>query len=118
MYQKIGILLVLASVLLSAGLLATPTFKVANAQGNETQGSQTQGNETQGSQTQGANVDQWIKVLKQDNPTLKDIEQSPNVKDAIGKIKGMQDPKEAVKTLDALYALQQLMNLKSLKEGQ
>jgi hypothetical protein len=113
MYQKIGILLVLASVLLSAGLLATPTFKVANAQGNETQGSQ-----TQGSQTQGANVDQWIKVLKQDNPTLKDIEQSPNVKDAIGKIKGMQDPKEAVKTLDALYALQQLMNLKSLKEGQ
>jgi hypothetical protein len=113
MYQKIGILLVLASVLLSAGLLATPTFKVANAQGNETQG-----NETQGSQTQGANVDQWIKVLKQDNPTLKDIEQSPNVKDAIGKIKGMQDPKEAVKTLDALYALQQLMNLKSLKEGQ
>ena len=113
MYQKIGILLVLASVLLSAGLLATPTFKVANAQGNETQG-----NETQGSQTQGANVDQWIKVLKQDNPTLKDIEQSPNVKDAIGKIKGMQDPKEAVKTLDALYALQQLMNLKSLKEAQ
>jgi hypothetical protein len=113
MYQKIGILALLASVLLSAALLATPSFKVANAQGNETQG-----NETQGSQTQGANVDQWIKVLKQDNPTLKDIEQSPNVKDAIGKIKGMQDPKEAVKTLDALYALQQLMNLKSLKEGQ
>jgi hypothetical protein len=113
MYQKIGILALLASVLLSAALLATPSFKVVNAQGNETQG-----NQTLGSQTQGANVDQWIKVLKQDNPTLKDIEQSPDVKDAIGKIKGMQDPKEAVKTLDALYALQQLMNLKSLKEGQ
>jgi hypothetical protein len=112
MNQKIGILVVLASVLLSGALLATPSFKVANAQGNETQGNQTMG------ETKGLNVDQWIKVLKQDNPTLKDIEQSPNVKDAIGKIKGMQDPKEAVKTLDALYALQQLMNLKSLKEGQ
>ncbi len=108
MYQKIGILVVLASVLLSTALLATPSLKVANAQGNE----------TQGSQTQGANVDQWIKVLKQDNPTLADIQQDSKVKDAIGKIKGMQDPKEAVKTLDALYALQQLMNLKSLKEGQ
>ena len=40
------------------------------------------------------------------------------VKDAIEKIKAMEDPKEAVKTLDALYALQQLMNLQSLKEGQ
>jgi hypothetical protein len=108
MYQKIGILAVLASVLLSAGLLATPSFKVANAQGNE----------TQGNQTKGANVDAWIKVLKQDNPTLSDIQQSPDVKDAIGKIKAMEDPKEAVKTLDALYALQQLMNLQSLKEGQ
>ena len=108
MYKKIGILAVLASVLLSAGLLATPSFKVANAQGNE----------TQGNQTNGANVDKWIVVLKQDNPTLSDIEQSPDVKDAIGKIKAMQDPKEAVKTLDALYALQQLLNLKSLKEVQ
>jgi hypothetical protein len=108
MYQKIGILAVLASVLLSAGLLATPSFKVANAQGNE----------TQGNQTKGANVDAWIKVLKQDNPTLSDIQQSPDVKDAIGKIKAMEDPKEAVKTLDALYALQQLMNLQSLKEEQ
>jgi len=108
MYQKIGILAVLASVLLSAGLLATPSFKVANAQGNE----------TQGNQTKGANVDAWIKVLKQDNPTLSDIQQDSKVKDAIGKIKAMEDPKEAVKTLDALYALQQLMNLQSLKEGQ
>ena len=108
MYQKIGILAVLASVLLSAGLLATPSFKVANAQGNE----------TQGNQTKGANVDQWIKVLKQDNPTLSDIQQDSKVKDAIEKIKAMEDPKEAVKTLDALDALQQLMNLQSLKEGQ
>ena len=108
MYQKIGILALLASVLLSAALLATPSFKVANAQGNE----------TQANQTKGVNVDQWIKVLKQDSPTLKDIEQDPKVKDAIGKIKGMQDPKEAVKNLDALYALQQLLNLKSLKEAQ
>jgi len=113
MYQKIGILALLASVLLSAALLATPSFKVANAQGNETGG-----NETQGEQTKGANVDQWIKVLKETNPTLSDIEQDSKVKDAIGKIKGMQDPKEAVKNLDALYTLQQLMNLKSLQEAQ
>ena len=103
----------LASILLSAALLATPTFKVANAQGN-----QTQGNQTMGSQAQGVDVDKWIVVLKSSNPTLKDIQQSPDVKEAIGKIKAMQDPKEAIKTLDALYALQQLMNLKSLKEAQ
>ena len=101
-------LTVVATVLLSSAFLAMPTMKVANAQGNE----------TQGNQSKGANVDQWIIVLKQDNPTLSDIEQDSKVNDAIGKIKGMQDPKEAVKTLDALYALQQLMNLKSLKEGQ
>ena len=101
-------LTVVATVLLSSAFLAMPTMKVANAQGNE----------TQGNQTKGGNVDQWIKVLKQDNPTLADIEQDSKVKDAIGKIKAMQDPKEAVKTLDALYALQQLMNLQSLKEGQ
>ena len=99
----------LASVLLSTALLATPSLKVANAQGNETQGNQTMG------ETKGLNVDQWIKVLKQDNPTLKDVEQDPNVKDAIRKIIGMQDPKEAVKNLAALYALQQLMDLKSLQ---
>jgi hypothetical protein len=110
MYQKIGILVVLASVLLSGALLATPSLKVVNAQGNETQGNQTQ--------TQGLPVEAWIKILKDKNPTLKDIEQDPKVKDAIGKIKGMQDPKEAVKNLDALYSLQQLLNLKSLQEGQ
>ncbi|HEX2305960.1 MAG TPA: hypothetical protein VHH33_06700 [Nitrososphaeraceae archaeon] len=107
MYQKIGILAVLASLLLSAVLLATPTFKVANAQLNQTM-----------NQTQGLDVDRWIVVLKEGNPTLAGIEQSPDVQDAIGKIKAMQDPKEAVKALDALYTLQQLMNLKSLKEAQ
>jgi hypothetical protein len=66
----------------------------------------------------GLDVDRWIVVLKETNPTLKDIEQSPDVKEAIGKIKAMQDPKEAVKALDALYSLQQLMNLKSLNEAQ
>jgi hypothetical protein len=91
MYQKIGILVVLASVLLSGALLATPSLKVVNAQGNETKGNQTQ--------TQGLPVEAWIKILKDKNPTLKDIEQDPKVKDAIGKIKGMQDPKEAVKNL-------------------
>ena len=108
MYQKIGILSLLASVLLSAALLATPTFRVANAQENQ----------TQGNQTQGTNVDKWIVVLKKDSPTLKDVEQDPKVKDAIGKIKAMQDPKEAVKALNALSALQQLMNIKSLNEAQ
>ena len=113
MYQKIGIIAVLASVLLSAALLATPTFKVANAQEN-----QTQGNQTQGSKTQGIDVDKWIVVLKKSNPTLNDIQQSSDVKDAIGKIKAMQDPQEAVKTLNALGALQQLMNIKSVNEAQ
>lgn len=108
MYQKIGILTLLASVLLSAALLATPTFRVANAQENQ----------TQGNQTQGTNVDKWIVVLKKDNPALKDIEQDPKVKDAIGKIKAMQDPKEAVDTFNALQTLTQLQNLKSAQEGQ
>ena len=57
-------------------------------------------------------------VLKESNPTLADIEQSQDVKDAIAKIKEMQDPQEAVKTLDALYSLQQLLNLKALNEAQ
>ena len=108
MNKQLGMLTIVATVLLSGAFLAIPTMKAVNAQGNE----------TQGNQTKGGNVDAWIKVLKQDNPTLSDIEQSQDVKDAIGKIKAMEDPKEAVKTLDALYALQQLMNLKSLKEGQ
>ena len=112
MNQKIGILVVLASVLLSGALLVTPSFKVVNAQGNETQANQTMG------ETKGPNVDQWIKVLKQDNPAVKDIEQDPKVNDVIEKIKGMQDPKEAVKNLDALSTLQKLMIMKSLQGGQ
>ena len=110
MYQKIGILVVLASVLLSGALLVTPSLKVVNAQGNETQGNQTQ--------TQGLPVEAWIKILKDKNPTLKDIEQDPKVKDAIGKIKAMQDPKEAVDTFNALQTLTQLQNLKSAQEAQ
>ena len=108
MNKQLGILAVLASILLSAGLLATPTFKVANAQENQ----------TQGNQTQGLDVDRWIVVLKEQHPLLADIEQDQKVNDAIGKIKAIQDPKEAVKALDALYSLQQLMNLKSLNEAQ
>ena len=109
MNQKIGILVVLASVLLSGALLVTPSLKVVNAQGNQTQGNQTQ--------TQGLPVDGWIKILKDKNPTLKDIEQDPKVKDAIGKIKGMKDPKEAVDTFNALQTLTQLQNLKSAQEA-
>lgn len=110
MYQKIGILAVLASVLLSAGLLATPSFKVASAQENMTEGNQTQ--------TQGLDVDRWIVVLKEQHPVLAEIEQDQKVKDALVKIKALEDPQEAVKALDALYSLQQLMNLKTLNEAQ
>ncbi|HEY6949258.1 MAG TPA: hypothetical protein VI146_01510 [Nitrososphaeraceae archaeon] len=109
MHQKIGILVVLTGVLLSAAVLVTPSFKIANAQGNGTQGNQTM--------AQGLPIDMWIKVLKDKNPSLKDIEQDSKVNDAIGKIKGMQDPKQAVETFNALQALQQLMNLKSAQEA-
>ena len=108
MYQKIGILAVLASLLISAALLATPSLKVSNAQMNET---------AQMNQTMGLPVEQWIIVLKKDNPALANIEQSQDVKDAIGKIKAMKDPNEAVKTFNALGALQQLMNIKSAQEA-
>ena len=109
MYQKIGILAVLAGVLLSGALLATPSLRVANAQGNETAAM---------NQTKGLPVDKWVLVLKKDNPTLANIEQSPDVKDAIGKIKAMKDPREAVDAFNALQALQQLMALKSAQEAQ
>jgi hypothetical protein len=108
--KQLGMLTVVASVLLSAGLLATPSFNVANAQEN--------GNETQGNQTQGLPVEAWIKILKDENPALADVEQDPKVTDAIGKIKEMQDPKQAVDTFNALQALQQLMNIKSAQEAQ
>jgi hypothetical protein len=113
MNQKVGILAVLASVLLSAAVLATPGLKVANAQGNQTGGM----NQTQ-AQIQGLPVDTWIVVLKENNPALANIEQSPDVKDAIGKIKAMQDPQQAVDTFNALQALQQLLNIKSAQEAQ
>ena len=109
MYQKIGILAVLAGVLLSGALLATPSLKVTNAQGNET---------AQTDQGKGLPVDAWIKALKDKNPSLANIEQSPDVKDAIGKIKAMKDPREAVDAFNALQALQQLMALKSAQEAQ
>ena len=111
MYQKIGILAVMAGILLFAAVLATPSLKVANAQGNQSVGMQTQ-------RTQGLPVDAWIKVLKDKNPALANIEQNPDVKDAIGKIKAMKDPREAVDAFNALQALQQLMDLKSAQEAQ
>jgi hypothetical protein len=110
MKQKIGILVVLASVLLSGALLVTPSFNVANAQGNETQGNQTK--------AQGLPVDAWIKALKDKHPDIANVEQDQKVKDAIQKIKGMKDPKEAVDTFNALQTLVQLMNLKAAQEGQ
>ena len=113
MRQKIGILSLLTDVLLSAAVIATPNLNAVNAQGNETQG-----NKTQGSQTQGLPIEAWIKILKDKNPALAGIEQDSKVKDAIGKIKAMQDPKQAVETFNALQALQQLMNLKSAQEAQ
>ena len=114
MNQKIAILAVLSGILLSATILATPSLNVANAQGNQTGGGM---NQTGEMQTQGLPIDAWIKVLKDKNPALKDVEQDSKVNDAIGKIKAMQDPKQAVETFNALQALQQLMNLKSAQEA-
>ena len=82
-------LTLVATVLLSGAFLAMPTMKATT----------TKGNETQGNQIKGANLDQWIKVLKQDNPTLSDIQQDSKVKDGIGKIKAMEDPKGTVRPL-------------------
>jgi hypothetical protein len=115
MYQKIGILAVLASVLLSGGLLATPSLKVANAQGNATQGNATQGDATK---VQGLPLDLWINSLKQKHPTLAGVEEDPKVKDVIAKIKEMKDPQEVTRNLEALDALQKLLILKSLQQGQ
>ena len=108
MNKQIGILAVLAGVLLSGALLATPSLKVANAQGNET---------AQMDQGKGLPVDAWIKALKDKNPSLANIEQSPDVKDAIGKIKAMKDPREAGDAIGALQTLVQLMVIKSYQEA-
>ena len=59
-----------------------------------------------------------LEILKDKNPALASVEQSPDVKDAIGKIKAMKDPREAVDAFNALQALQQLMALKSAQEAQ
>ena len=112
MNQKIGVLAVLAGVLLSAAVLATPSLKAANAQDNQTSGM----NQTEG--TKGLPADKWIIVLKQQNPVLEKIEQSQEVKDAIGKIREMKDPREAVEAFNALQALQQLMDIKTAQEAQ
>jgi len=85
MYQKIGILVVLASVLLSTAVLVTPSLKVANAQGNETQGNQTM--------AQGLPIEAWIKILKDKNPALAGIEQDSKVKDAYWKDQSDARPK-------------------------
>lgn len=110
MNKQLGMLTVVATVLLTGAFLAIPTMKAANAQGNETQGNQTM--------AQGLPVDAWIKILKDKNPAIADVEQDSKVKDAIGKIKEMKDPKQAVDTFNALQTLTQLMNLKSAQEGQ
>ncbi len=140
MYQKIGILVVLASVLLSAGLLATPSLKVTNAQengngaqengngaqenGNGAQengnGAQENGNETQGAQgnqTKTIDVDGWITTLKENHPAMANIGEAQDVKDVIGKIQDIEG-KEAVKELLALRVLKDLMDLKAAQEGQ
>src|SRR6476661_8494973 len=109
MQQKIGILAVLAGVLLSGALLATPSLRLANAQGNET---------AQTDQGKGLPVDAWIKALKDKNPSLANIEQNPSVKDAVGKIKSLKDPREVVEAITNLQTLQELMNLKSFQEAQ
>lgn len=68
-------------------------MKAANAQAN---------------QTKGLHVDKWIVVLKQNHPTLADIQQAQDLKDA----------KEAVRDLLALRILNDLMDLKTLQEAQ
>ena len=113
MNKQIGMLAVLAAVLLSAAFLATPTFKVANAQGNETNTNETK---TNGAKT--IDVDKWIVVIKDAHPTLADVKQAQDVKDAIAKIKDLKDAKEAVRDLLALHVLNDLMELKAVQEAQ
>ena len=96
-------LAVMATVLVTAAFVAIPTMKVANAQANE---------------TKALNVDGWIKTLKENHPTLANIEQAQDVKDAVSKIKDMKDVKEAVRDLLALHILSDLMDLKNLQDAQ
>jgi len=78
MYQKIGILM-LASVFYLQQCWS-PSFTVANAQGNATQGNQTI--------AKGLSIDVWIKILKENNPDLNDLEQDSKVNDIIWKDQG------------------------------
>ena len=106
MYQKTVILAVMASIMLSAALLATPSFRVANAQGNMTA-------------TAGiADVDKLIQTVKSNHPALATFEEAKDVKDVVGKIIATTDVKEAVKTLAALHALQALREYKDAQEAQ
>ena len=74
MYQKTVILAVMASIMLSAALLATPSFRVANAQGNTTA-------------TAGvADVDKLIQTVKSNHPALATFEEAKDVKDVVDKI--------------------------------
>ena len=94
MYQKTVILAVMASIMMSAALLATPSFRVANAQGNMTA-------------TAGiADVDKLIQTIKSNHPALAAFEETKDVKTVVEKINAVADVKEAVKTLAALHALQ------------
>ena len=104
MYQKTVILAVMASIMLSAALLATPSFRVANAQGNATAGV--------------ADVDKLIQTVKSNHPALATFEEAKDVKDVVGKISATTDVKEAVKTLAALHALQALREYKDAQEAQ
>lgn len=106
MYQKLGILAILASVLVSAALFATPSLKVVNAQQNQT------------NQTKGIDVDKWINTLKENHPLLASLAEAKDMKDAFGKIKAIQDVKEAVRTLEALHLLHELQDFKAAQEAQ
>ena len=88
MYQKIGILAVLAGVLLSGALLATPSLKAANAQGNQSVGMQTQ-------EIQGLPVDTWIKVLKDKNPVSRQYRTKSRCEGRYWKDKSYERPKRS-----------------------
>ena len=106
MYQKTVILAVIASIMMSAALLATPSFRVANAQGNMTA-------------TAGiADVDKLIQTIKSNHPALATFEEAKDVKTVVEKISAVADVKEAVKTIAALHALQALREYKDAQEAQ
>ncbi len=107
MYQKIGILVVLASVLLSAGLLATPSFKVANAQGNETG--------AQGNISASIDADGMIKDLKAKHAALSALAEATDT-EIISKLKDM-DPKEAAKTILGVNIIRSLQEYKAVEES-